>query len=125
MKRWDTVRSREGLKPNVRDCDAVHHGCPGQSVRFEIKQLDLENEGGVARNFRRLTAEAVGQFGRDDHQTFFPALHELQHLIPALDYLLARDAKSEWVILFQVFIESFSIEEPADVEDGHGVARFG
>src|SRR5262245_25850239 len=93
-------------KPRLRQRDLFHP-----------KQLDVEDQGGIGRNYARVSPAAVGEFWRDTQLALAAYLHSAYAFVPSLDHVTI--AKPELKRFAPGAIKHLSAGKPAGVVDLH------
>ena len=91
------------------------------TAREDLEELDLEANGGAARDAVARAGVAVGDVGRDGEFEGVTLVHEEERLLPALDDLLHRELGGLAARARRV--EDRAVDERADVVhlDGRGL----
>src|SRR5436305_1497503 len=113
----------------------ILHGQPdskgGAAPRSEVRallhpqQLDLEDQGGVRRNYAARPAGTVAEVGGDGELPLAADLHAGDAFVPAADDLPAAEVEAEGALAVMAGVELGAVLQPAGVVDVDGLAGFG
>ena len=88
----------------------------------EAKELDLEDEGSVGRDDRRVAIGTVGHVGRSGESDLLANAHLSDTLIPSADHLADAEGELELLATVSAAVELAAVGKVAIVVDGHGLA---